>query len=495
MANDNVAGFQAEITNGLRRLPKDPAMLVRKAAEPSERSRSPLMAPVDEALYFAPLPEPAIEQTQVDPVYEDSIPLLDMRDDRTSAVSPELNPQAAERVDPAAFLRHNRRSDKDQGQDVEESANALQQVPLNSRRSTGERMQAALHRAKQLSDRVEQPVDTGATTQNPKVSPDETSEYSDYPADPRPAMARVSRVSRSRPAKPSGTTRISDRSAEDSVPHAAFRAPSGSHTNTSANPATIPAPSQEPTSQPKDTIVPNASATHERSAPVRPQAEASLPRRNASAPAGKAASIAGMMIVSVLLVAYAFAVGPLETAVDATVGHLMTGGAGSSAAQAFAIVLPWLLVVPALALFCCVVWYLTAIIGVRRPKRRSEKRSRTKAVQLPLNRFKSEADKHGIESRTAYRTWRLLQAACREDREIHVQSSLTSDLLLSAKDLRTVHLKLLKELSRVHETTLRLPPTETVLDLMTAAEDAPLLRTEVRPENVIVPGDPGRRKR
>lgn len=491
MTTRRLPDIEKETVAGLRRLPKslDTADQDRAAQNETSTTRFPRFA--SEALYFAPLRDPLTDAASggrssivPSPLNEE-----EHESDLTPAVPWDHPMASSATIDPAAYLRHSRRSDGVSESPVSPASIPAQHPAERRQSSTGERMQAALAQVMLASEHRDQ-LPAGAQQHAIEGAPPADPEYLE---DPRPASTRPSRVSRSRPSKPSGSYRKSR--SYDEVP--ADRTPSPVKPDVEPSPA-------PPVVDPSRSGAPRlktASAMYA-SAPVAtvPQKSVATDETPSGSSAvspvpGKATSIAGMAVFSVLLVLYAFEIGPLESAVDAAVGHLLSGGAGSTAAQTFAVFLPWLLVVPALALLGGVIWFLMAIIGVRRPKTRTEKRRKAKAVQLPMTRFKADADKRGIESRTAYRTWRLLEAACQGERDIHVHSSLTQDLLLAPKDIRSVHLRLLKELSRVHDPAMRLPNTETVLDLMAAAEDAPLQRPDRKAADVIVPGDPGRRKR
>lgn len=301
---------------------------------------------------------------------------------------------------------------------------------------------------------------------------------SDFLGDPKSASARTSTIQRSRPPRPSEQYAAAGTSGEFAVARKSGSFP------------TAETPGARGTGEmPAVAIGSRAVTKAVRSLPD----EAESVAQNAPTPrparrnAGK--SVAGMVLASLALVAYAFQIGPLQSAADAAASPL------TARSSALATLMPWLLVVPAILLFGLIIWLLAGIIGLRRTENRSGQPRDAKPSKTPLNQFKSAAQRQGVENRTAYRGWRLLEAACGTDHPITLDSYLAEDLELSPREVRAVHLQLLKDLSRHTDPAMRLPSTETVLDLLRAVDAAPLARPASTSGEVAIPGDPGHRKR
>ena len=489
---------QDDQTNGLRRLPKQPQ---KTDAEDSRRSLPTyVQEPASKTpqprreLFFERLPEPWTEDEDldVDPDVDVDEPETFPAPNAPGAFA--LTPAEQQRPEPdVPGLYFRRASPVDQARESFLQDEVAEPLP---RFRQSQAHPAATANPINASQPANVPP-TGMRASGADPSLPERPQESSVPAaaddrssdafgGPKPASVRTSGIQRQRPLRPSGQYAAGGTSGESPV------AP------ISGSLATAKTPGARPVARGTGELPVAALRSREMAAPARPQRASvntvpSANRTDASAPRpgrrSKGKSVVGMVLASVALVAYAFLIGPLESAADAAASPLTSGSA------AFATLLPWLLVVPAILLFGFIIWLLAGIIGLRRTENRAAQPRDEKPAKTPLNQFKSAAQRQGLENRTAYRGWRLLEAACGTDQPITLDSYLAEDLELSPREVRAVHLQLLKDLSRHSDPAMRLPPAETVLDLLRAVDAAPFARPASASGEVVIPGDPGQPKR
>jgi hypothetical protein len=205
----------------------------------------------------------------------------------------------------------------------------------------------------------------------------------------------------------------------------------------------------------RETTLTRVSAGHHGSAaiPRTPQGEtqsiASLRSKGTSrrvtrkrkVPAGIA-----LIVLSCVLVAYSFTIGSIENQVDRLI-------ANSESMPAFAkSMLPWLPLLPLILLLGIVLWIPAGMIGLRRAKQRvatlatsseeAVQKVETKRRKAPLERFRGEAEKEGIDKDAAYRAWRLLQRYGPDSHILSIYDDLHATLSMTQQQIQDVYQQL-----------------------------------------------------
>jgi hypothetical protein len=178
-------------------------------------------------------------------------------------------------------------------------------------------------------------------------------------------------------------------------------------------------------------------------------------------------------VFSVLLVGYSFAVGPIESYLEAQ----LVGSTGSSGT--LMTLVPWISLVPVILLLGGVLWIIAGLIGFRHVKPRARKarpaanRSRRKRKKerrkSPLEQFREEAEKEGVDGTTSYQVWRLLQPFGPDSHVLSVYDEFEGTLGMRPKDIQSVYQQLVP--AEYQEERFRF---RTVLDLIRIVKQASL---------------------
>ncbi|WP_198137523.1 hypothetical protein [Terriglobus sp. TAA 43] len=170
-----------------------------------------------------------------------------------------------------------------------------------------------------------------------------------------------------------------------------------------------------------------------------------------------------LAVLSSILVTYSFAVGSIENEVDRSIVN------SDTMPVFFKSMLPWLPLLPLVLLLGIVLWILAGMIGLRRAKHRMESPSagsektveqrETKHRKAPLELFRDEAEKEGIDKDAAYQAWRLLQRYGPDSHVLSIYDDLHSTLGMTPQQIQRVY----QQLAPSAEKTVS---PHSVLDLM-----------------------------
>jgi hypothetical protein len=202
----------------------------------------------------------------------------------------------------------------------------------------------------------------------------------------------------------------------------------------------------------------------------------------------RANSLPGSILVAALsltLLFYAFNIGAMQLAAERYLGS-----SGTGMASFLQRLTPWLLLIPVLALFYAILRTLGSLTGLRK---RKPARSRKRKEKSPVDQFKSAADARGVQARTAYQAYLLLQRQVPEGRSLTMEDTLEGTLGMSSSEARSLRLALLSRLDRQADPAAKLPPADTLLAVMLSAQQAPR-RAPAPLDPVYLPGDPRSRR-
>ncbi len=200
-----------------------------------------------------------------------------------------------------------------------------------------------------------------------------------------------------------------------------------------------------------------------------------------------------ILVLSALLLGYAFNIASIQAAADAALAK-MNGSAqahGSPIVNFLSRIAPWIILLPVIVLFYAIMKQLAVAIGLsRKEKIRTERAQRKR----PLDEFKKVMADYGISSRMAYQAFLLLQPHAPEGETPDPNATLEGDLGMTAAQVREIHLNLLRATQREADPATWLPNVTTVLDLVAATHRAPKkIREPLAP--VFEPGDPSVKNR
>lgn len=283
--------------------------------------------------------------------------------------------------------------------------------------------------------------------------------------DPKPAYARPSGPSRSRPSRPSGS-------------FLAAR-PSGAFPTAEISKATFVSNEDKRSGEFASASIPTTNTTPRFSGEVSAVgdfAQETLPPRIATSARKRRASasaVPALIALSLLLVGYSFAVGPLESYLES----LLVGSAGQS--SALMTLVPWISLLPVILLLGGVLWIIAGLIGLRHVKPRTRKarpaegrpggKRKKDRRKSPLEQFREEAAKEGIDGTTAYQVWRLLQPFGPDSHVHSVYDELEGTLGMRPKDIQSVYQQLVPAEHQEERFRFR-----TVLDLLRIVKQASL---------------------
>jgi hypothetical protein len=202
----------------------------------------------------------------------------------------------------------------------------------------------------------------------------------------------------------------------------------------------------------------------------------------------RANSLPGSILVAALsltLLFYAFNIGAMQLAAERYLGS-----SGTGMASFLQRLTPWLLLIPVLALFYAILRTLGSLTGLRK---RKPARSRKRKEKSPVDQFKSAADVRGVQARTAYQAYLLLQRQVPEGRSLTMEDTLEGTLGMSSSEARSLRLALLSRLDRQADPAAKLPPADTLLAVMLSAQQSPR-RAPAPLDPVYLPGDPRSRR-
>lgn len=307
---------------------------------------------------------------------------------------------------------------------------------------------------------------------NQRDSPAVDSKPSVVPVgDPKPAFARPSGPSRSRPSRPSGSIASARLSGSYATPDASKSTYVGDDQSrfgelNSVSPAIVEAGFR-------------ASGHVSTADDASPAASPSRVTHPARSRRTSVKTVPALIVLSILLVGYSFAVGPIESYLES---HLIDSSGPSGTLISL---VPWVSLIPVVLLLGGVLWIIAGLIGLRHVKPsasrsragdtvagRKRKKERRKA---PLELFREEAANEEIDGDSAYQVWRLLQPFGPDSHVLSVHDELEETLSMSPKDIQSVYQQLVPEELRGERFHLH-----TVLDLLRVVKQASLSRASVR---------------
>lgn len=284
--------------------------------------------------------------------------------------------------------------------------------------------------------------------------------------DPKPAFARPSGPSRSRPSRPSGAIAAARLSGSFPVAEPSRSTFVGDETRRSGEFAAA-------NIAPAD-IAPRLSGQTD-VAKVEQEASPSRVTNVARRQRPSRSTVPALILLSVMLVGYSFAVGPIESYLESQLIH-SSGPTGT-----LMTLVPWVSLLPVLLLLGSVLWIIAGLIGLRHVKQRARKsragdtvagRKRKKERRkAPLELFRDEAATEDIDATTAYQTWRVLQPFGPDNHVLSIHDEFENALGMRPHDVQSVFQQLAP--AEFHAGSFRL---RTVLDLLRVLKQASLSR-------------------
>lgn len=286
--------------------------------------------------------------------------------------------------------------------------------------------------------------------------------------DPKPAFARPSGLSRSRPSRPSGNFPVARSSGAFPAAESSKDTFVRNEDKRSGGFATASVPTADAPPQFSGEVPPVGNFSHEAS-PSRIATSARKRRVSAS-------TVPALIALSILLVGYSFAVGPIESSLESLLG----GSAGPS--STLMTLVPWISLFPVILLLGGVFWIIAGLIGLRHGKPQARKarpadgkagrKRKQERRKSPLELFREEAAQENIDGTAAYQAWRLLQPFGPDSHVLSVYDELEGTLGMRPKDIRSVYQQLVPVEHQEDRFHFR-----TVCDLLRMVKQASLSKT------------------
>lgn len=284
--------------------------------------------------------------------------------------------------------------------------------------------------------------------------------------DPKPAFARPSGLSRSRPSRPSGTLSAARLSGSFPIPEVQRESFVADELRHSRNVSSDNVPVADRAPRTSGQVVPVDYST-----PEAPSSRVSTPTRRRRS----ASAVPALIVLSILLVGYSFAVGPIESYLESQ----LIGSSGPSGT--LMTLVPWIALTPVILLLVGVLWIIAGLIGLRRVKPRapksraakdgSQRKRKKERRKSPLELFREEAAAEDIDGDAAYQCWRLLQPFGPDNHVLSVFDELEGTLGMRSKDVQSIYQQLVPPTHKDERYHFR-----TVLDLLRVVRQASLSR-------------------